>query len=275
MSFKLNKNALTGDVLRGRSIKSALISGLSSSGLSGVTRRLTMGLLGRMTIAEVHLTNLDTGERLSLAQTPERISVKSAARFHTYNIVDKGEVKLPRGENLIGVSWSGILPSEAQKVYSDIKSMYWHEPKTIVAVLEAWRRKGQKIKLLITQTGINLDVYIQAFSAEHAGGMGNIEYTIDLVAAKDIMVRTVQEADAQRALAETDITPKLETRPPMFVNNTFQTVANSTLWTIAEQKLGGGSNWAKLYALNRDRLKTADRLPIGIELKLPQGGERV
>ena len=32
--------------------------------------------------------------------------------FRSFNAIEKGEVKIPKGEELAGVSWNGILPGE-------------------------------------------------------------------------------------------------------------------------------------------------------------------
>jgi len=78
---KLNTNAIIGGVLRGRSIKTSLLRGLTSSGLSGAWRTLAVGLLGGIEVADVYITNQETGERLALAWIPEKISVKESAQF--------------------------------------------------------------------------------------------------------------------------------------------------------------------------------------------------
>ena len=56
--MKFNTNAVVGDLLRGRSIKSSLIHGLMSSGLSGVWRTLAVGMFGGGSeVADVYITN--------------------------------------------------------------------------------------------------------------------------------------------------------------------------------------------------------------------------
>ena len=46
----------------------------------------------------VYLTQLDTGTRIALPLTPEKVSDKREGNFISYNILNVGEVKIPNGE---------------------------------------------------------------------------------------------------------------------------------------------------------------------------------
>ena len=58
----------------------------------------------------VYITQLDTGTRIALPLTPEKVSDKREGNFISYNILNVGEVKIPNGEKLAQFSWNGILP---------------------------------------------------------------------------------------------------------------------------------------------------------------------
>ena len=273
MAFKFNLNNTVGNIMRGRSIQTSLLRGLASSGLSGVLRKLSVGLFGTMTRAEVHISNLDTGERVSLALTPDKISVKSAARFQSYNVIENGEVKIPRGENLSSVSWNGVFVGEAKTEYNFVNSSYWEEPATMVQVLETWRQNGNKLRLLVTQTSINMDCYISSFSYDWEGGLGDANYSIEMIAAKDMMVKTVEEVDAERAAAEAEAASegamKLNPRPGSCLPSVVTSTSSSSLWSIAQGKLGDGGQWQNILNANSGKVKDPMNLAPGIDLKLP------
>lgn len=46
--------------------------------------------------------------------------------------------------------------------------------------------------------------------------------------------------------------------------------SGDTLWGLAAQHLGGGSNWVKIFALNAVELQHGDRITAGGELKMPE-----
>ena len=232
-----------------------------------------MGLLGHMTQATIHITNLDEGGRISLAWTPEKVSVSQGGRFQSYNIIETGEVKLPRGLDLKSVKWSGKFPGASRKDYAFIHAGYWEDPKTIIQILEDWREKRAKLRLLITQTGVNMDVYLDNFSYDWEGGHGDANYNIEFIAAKDMLVKTVQEVDAERAAAAASEqeSPALGTRPSIGIPGTvLTTVSTGNCWGAAQAELGDGSRWPEVYALNEGKAGvTRDSIAAGTSLKLP------
>lgn len=267
MAFKFNMNNVTGNILRGRSVKSSILSGLASSGLSGIMRSLAVGLLGGMTRAQVILTNLDTGEKFIFALTPDKISAKSGARFQSYNVIENGEVKYPRGEKLTSVSWSGTLPGDRKTAYEFVDSSVWQSPDEAIALLENWRTTGNKLRIVVTQTSINLDVYIENFSYEWAGGQGDATYSLDLVAAKDMLVKTVEEVDAEKAAAAAETTPPLNPRASKSLPSTITMKAGGNPWTVAQGCFGQGGKWTDIMKVNP--LQKVEDIAAGTVLKLP------
>jgi nucleoid-associated protein YgaU len=45
---------------------------------------------------------------------------------------------------------------------------------------------------------------------------------------------------------------------------------NDTLSSIAEAHLGRASRWRQIYGMNQHELQNADRLQVGLELRLPR-----
>lgn len=273
--MKFNTNAVVGDLLRGRSIKSSLIHGLMSSGLSGVWRTLAVGMFGGGSeVADVYITNQETGEKISLAWVPEKISVKESAQFQSYNIIERGEVKVPKGKRLSAVSWEAVFPGESRTEDSFIKSGNWEAPTEIIQRLQAWQNAGNKLNLLITQTPVNLDVFLQSLDYSFEGGMGDAKYSISFIAAEDLLIKTVDEVDAEKAKEKESGVPELESRAALPKPSSIKSVLNQTLWSIAEQKLGSGARWLEVYAANAKKLVDVDALiktgiKAGIKIKLP------
>ena len=216
-----------------------------------------------MTVSQFYITQLSNNQRLQLAMPPEQVNVKFAQSFRTFNVIHLGEIKLPRGEKLTGVSWKGILPGQKQLAYNFIDTAAWIEPTQIIKRIESWKPNhweinSSKLRLMITQTAINLDVYLNNFSYEHVGGMGSIEYNIDFIAAKDLTIQTVKEMDGE----------ELKERPAA-ANEKVTVKPGDTLWGIAQQKLGDGSRWREIYELNKDKIEDPDLIYPGQEFEIP------
>jgi hypothetical protein len=75
---------------------------------------------------DIYFTEIETGARLTLSMLPEKAKRKGDTQFQTYDIINVGEVKIPKGTNLLTFSWSGTLPGISRRNASFVKSQYWH-----------------------------------------------------------------------------------------------------------------------------------------------------
>lgn len=261
-----NVKSITGNILKGRSISSAFLSGASLKGIpKGLFLKLGLASASKFSIAKITITNLENSQELTLSLTPDKVSAKQAERFQSYNIIEKGEIKIPRGQNLASVNWSSVFPSESMKEYGFINAEFWKSPTEIVSIINEWRKAGNKLKLLITQTGINMDVYIKSFDYEFEGTGGSIKYSIELIAAEDMLVKTVSEQDEGKNTTGN----QLNTRPAKQVEASATVKSGDSLWSMAEEKLGDGSRWQEIYDLNRDKISDPDLIYAGQELNMP------
>lgn len=235
---------------------------------------------------DIYLTNLETGDRLRFPMLPEEVSVKLGNQFTNYTILNIGEVKTPNGTPLDAFSWSGMLPGERRR--DDPYICEWRDPKEIYKWLTALKtRKGKPVKarLLVTETPINCDVYLNSFSGKPTGGYGDIEYSINLIQAKEIKLSTTEEAAAAAAAVTATATvgaaaaaavtggplagavalavgsSKLAAkmmksraspdRPDPPAATTYTVVKGDSLWKIAQKTWGKGSDYERLYEANK------------------------
>ena len=115
----------------------------------------------------VYLTQLDTGTRIALPLTPEKVSDKREGNFISYNTLNVGEVKIPNGEKLAQFSWNGILPGVSMLGMGIVSLFDWKPPRVMIGILDGWKKNRKKLRLLVTGTAINHDVYIQNFTVTH------------------------------------------------------------------------------------------------------------
>ena len=257
MQYNLNNTA--SDILRGYSVSSSILAG-SGTGAGNAAGRTTANRT-----VDVYLRCLETGEEMQLSYVPETVKATEGALFQTYNIIERGEVKLPKGEKLSSVSWDAILPGEKMKTYPFVKEWAWEKPETIIQRWNAWKKKGAKLNLLITQTGVNLNVYLESFHETYSGGLGSIKYSISFLAAKELLIGTVGESvpgDSQSGA------PPLNNRAEAAQPSTVTAGAEDNLWTMAQRFLGDGAEWERLLQANTDRISDPDMLSPGTVLTL-------
>lgn len=215
---------------------------LRLSGIAQAAKKALIGLNGRVTRSAFYLTNLTTGESVTLCMTPESITAQTETNFRTWNIIERGEIKLPKGERLTTLKWEGILPGANILAHNFVNLGAWQPPREIVSSIVRWREQGDKVKVLVTQTPINMTVYIKSFDHTYSGGQGNVKYNIELIAAKEMKIMTVEEADQARQQREAEKAQQLQSRPAQ--NRTGEQIQQvNNAWELTQLIRGNGASW--------------------------------
>lgn len=202
----------------------------------------------------VYITELDTGTRIALPLPPESVKCKAETKFITYNIIDVGEVKLPNGEKLVKFSWNGRLPGATMKHMRMVSAADWRSPKEIQGIWSMWRNRGKKLRLLITGTTINHDVYLENYSVDNSR-LDTVEYSIAFTVAKDIKVYTTAElniedtAQVPQTTNDRPASSEAAAEPPQ--KTTYTVKPGDSLWAISKKLLGSGARYNELYELNK------------------------
>ena len=207
---------------------------------------------------DLYLTEKDTGWRLSFCLLPEEVKAKTTGNFISYNFINRGEVKIPNGQKLCTYSWKGTFPGEGMKNMPFIKRHLYHSPKEMVSCIEKWRKNHTKLTLMLTETPINVAVYLKSFDYAPTGGIGNYDYSIEFIEAKDVTIYTIKEAKTTSSAKSSNTSSS--TRPASKKTNTstnseqtktYTVKRGDCLWNIAKAKLGSGSRYMEIYNLNK------------------------
>lgn len=187
---------------------------------------------------DIYLDLLETGDSLQFPLLPESIETNIGNQFASYQILGQGEIRVPSGQSLDEISWKGIFPGECRQISPYIRQ--WIAPLDAYGFLQNVKSQAgtsKKCRLLITETAVNIDVYLTKLSGEYVGGQGDFFYEISFVQAKDLRVSTTSEATVERP------------EPP--ASTTYTVVKGDCLWNIAQRLLGDGSRYGEIYAANQ------------------------
>ena len=193
---------------------------------------------------DFYLTAPDGG-RIHFPVNPEKIICNTGNRILTFDVISLGDISLPRGRVPTRFTFEGFFPGEARKNSPNVKS--WRPPKELAGILSLWRNEGTKLRLLVTETPINHDVYFDgdgSFQHEWRGGHGDCWYSMRFVEARELVIRAEGE--------EVTVASAQQTRPAPPTPKTYTVKSGDTLWAIAKQVLGDGGRWREIYNNNVD-----------------------
>lgn len=208
---------------------------------------------------DLYMTEKDTGSKIALALLPDSVKAKTSVNTLSYGFISIGEVKMPNGQKLQQFSWDGTFPGQNQKNLPFIKKQHYRTPKEMINIIETWRKNGTRIILMLTETSINVEVYLSSFNYEWTGGSGDVKYDISFVEAKEVAVYTITEAKTTQSAQNSNISQG--SRPATKTSNNTGTNTEQTktytvkkgdcLWNIAQKYLGSGARYTEIYKLNK------------------------
>jgi len=177
-------------------------------------------------------------KRLYFPIVPDELSVTSGANTVPLNIIKTGEARIPRGEKATGYSWEGMLPGKSMKgaTFLNVSSDEWQAPRDIVKILEAWKKKGTKLKFVAGKF-VNTDVFIETFNRRYFG-LNHCKYSITLTIYPNL---TVSVSKAPKKPAGESGSGSASSYPEGKVNKD----------KVAYRK-GPGSKYKKLGKKNKD-----------------------
>ena len=171
---------------------------------------------------------------------PESIEMDNGGgKFAIYDILDKGEVAVPSGENLEHYSWESKFPGKNNSNKSLLRGV-WMDPNVYLQILKRWKKEGTPLQILIIGTAIIDDVLLDEFEGAFAGAFGDFDYRISFIQDKNISITSKNVKQASTKRSETVSSTK-----------SYTIKKGDTLWEISEKFLGKGSSWEKIYDANK------------------------
>ena len=200
-------------------------------------------------ISEIWFKTKDKAIRLPVM--PSEFERVIGANYETNNVIGLGDIATFGGNGLAQLSLSSFFPNKEYSfnAYSDVP-----KPYEFVKYFKEWKNKGTIVRVIMTGTDINQQMYITNFSYGEKDGTGDVYYTVDLVEYRPITVPVINETSSNtQNTSRQDENNDNSNDANNSTQKTHKVVKGDCLWDIAKKYLGKGSDYPKIKEANKSK----------------------
>lgn len=140
--------------------------------------------LGNETAAKRQIILSSDNEKFTIPVTPRSYEIKIAQNNETIDILDFGEAMLFGNAKLKRLSFSGFFPHPKHDypfVVGDVKT-----PIECVELLTKWKEAKKPIRVIITDSPVNLMMGLRDFTYQEQDGTRDIYYKLSFIEYKEL-----------------------------------------------------------------------------------------
>lgn len=181
--------------------------------------------------------------------------------FTDIQVIKGGERTVIGNSMLQVVAFSSFFPRDYDSSYCVRRDI--PDPWEAVSKINEWRDSNKPVKLLITETDINMYATIRKFDIREKGGEpGDVYYDIEFKEYEFINIREVVQ-QAPKVQQQTD-------RPETAATaNSYTVVKGDCLWNISKKFYKSGAQYTKIFNANNPPIKNANLIYPGQVLAIP------
>jgi nucleoid-associated protein YgaU len=197
---------------------------------------------------------------------PEEIRISRGKGYETVNILSLGEFDFPTGEKVKEIAFSSFFPA-AYDSYCNYKDI--PDPLEAMQTLTKMTASKQPVRLIITETPVNVLVLISAHDTTFKGGEpGDVYFDLTARTWREVKVHTkVAPTTTASATKQATKTARADTKKPA---KTYVVRSGDSLSKIAKLELGNSSKWQAIYNLNKKMIgPDPNKIKPGQKLVMP------
>lgn len=211
---------------------------------------------------EVWLSFNNREETLQLPVTPF-FTLETSQGVETMTLHQLSEISLPGLRELDGMKLESFFPHLGAN-YAFMKTAQAPEPWECVAKIKRWKESRRPIRVIITETDINVAMLIKSFYYGVSDGTTDVQYQLDL--KEYVFLPAATPATANATTSENAVSGSKAGATDWKVKY------GDTLTGIAKSVYGDTSMWKEIYEANKDLITNPDSMANieGQTLVLPQ-----
>lgn len=180
-------------------------------------------------------------EKLQLPVPPAEFELSQGNVNTVVNIYNIGEVNLIGKSKLATITINSYFPAQE---YPFCQYTGFPSPYECVNMIENWRKSGRPIRLIITETPINLACAIENFNYKEQDGTGDVYFSLEL---KEYRFLNIQQTTTQQNGYSIPATTRQVTQT---IPTSYVVKSGDTLWSIAKRLTGNGANYKAIASKN-------------------------
>ena len=222
-------------------------------------------------ITEIWFKTKDKAVRLPVM--PSEFERVIDANYDTNNIIGLGDVATFSGNGLAQLSLSSFFPNHEYSfnAYSNVP-----KPYDIAHIFKEWKNKGVAVRVILTGTDINQEMYITNYSYGEKDGTGDVYYSMDLLEYRPITIPVINKTNSSNTQNTSRPTESNSNNNSSNANTsaqkTHKVVKGDSLWAIAQKYYGKGSLYPKIKEANKSKypsLAKSNVIYTSMELIIP------
>lgn len=192
---------------------------------------------------------------------PEEVSISRSKGYETINMLEHGEFDFAIGEKVKEITFSSFFPKEHDPSFCQTTTV--PDPRVAMNVLNTFLVSKKPLRFIISNTGVNVPVYLITLNTTFRGGEpGDIYFDLTLRTWRDSKVEKLGAGRANKSSSSrTDLKKN---------SKTYTVKSGDSLSKIAKLELGNSSRWNEIYQLNKKTIgNDPNRIKPGQKLVLP------